>query len=382
MPYNLRTSYADLTKFFQINSCSLLTSEEDIITNNLTSKSIFKFIGKCGHNTETKLRIIKTSNYSFLCKKCKNELISNKYKNNKNYGIKRGIEIETNSFNYIKQFLIGKIDFHRTYEGCRADIIIRPLNSKEDKWLPIQLKGATFNEKNQCRFRHVNNYNNYLMCCIGITNTNYKLWMFNGSLCSQYNGITISLNSKKYSIYEVSYDKIIDKLINCYNDNNYSYVSYNDSMIPVAKNCKTEHFNRIKRNEYLSLHINIHYSHEMNNIYDCIINGLKVQDKTGHPHRYGISFGINKKLNKKSIPYEEGDVNIFWLHIPNSSKFYVIPESLLIKHNYIKTFNQSGKTTLILFPESGKRKNSKQWSQTYLFDYNTLDIKKLKEILL
>ena len=383
MPYKLRTPYNDVVKFFEKEGCKLITTEEEIISVPLNFNSKFKYIPQCGHHHVVQFRSFKTTPYGRLCPKCQHKKTSEKYKQNMNYGIHHGIKIETESFNYIIQFLSNKIDFHRTYEGCHADIIVRPLNSQEDKWLPVQLKGATFNDKNTCRFRHVDDYNKYLMCCIGMKNDTYKIWMFNGSLCLNLNGVTISPNSKTYSKYEVSSDKIIEKLLESYNDaDNFTYISYATSMIPVAPKCKTEHCNRMKRSEYLSDYFDISYSNEMNNIYDCKINNVRVQDKSGHPHRSGISFGINKKLHKKSIPYEKGDIDIYWLHVPNSSKFYVIPENVLIFHNFIKTPTQHGKLVLILFPEPGQRKNSKEWAQEYLFDYKNLNIAKLKTLFM
>jgi hypothetical protein len=152
-------------------------------------------------------------------------------------------------------------------------------------------------------------------------------------------------------------------------------------MIPVAPKCQTEHTNRMKRFSYISNLFKIIYSNEMNTIYDCIINTLKIQDKSGQEHRSGVSFGINKKINKKGVPYEKGEIDIFWLHVPNSTKFYVIPEIILINEEYIKTVNQKGKCSILLFPEPGKRKNKKTWAQEYLFDYNNLELEKLQKIL-
>ena len=379
----MRIKYNEILKIFENENCTLITSEKDIIDNSLNCRSLFKYIAQCTHEREICFSDFKNKGVGRICKLCQYKNTSTKYKQNKNYGIHQGIKIENITTDILLKIFADKIDFHHTYEGCHADFIIRPLNCNENKWLPIQVKGATFNYKNVCRFRHVNNYDKYLMCCIGIKESEFKLWLFNGTICKNYNGVTICPKSITYSKYELQPDNIIDYLLKCYNDiHNYIHITYNFAMTPVSIKCKTEHCNRIKRFEYLSQYLKIIYSNKMNTIYDCIINDLKVQDKSGQKHRFGISFGVNKKHNKKAIPYEKGDIDIYWLYIPDTSKFYIIPEYILIKEGFIKTSNQLGKKCIILFPEQGKRKNNKSWANDYLFDYNNLNIEKIKYLFI
>ena len=377
----MRIKYNDIKALYEQEKCTLLTTEEEIKSNSMDCRSLFKYIAQCGHEREMIFSNFKKTKYGRNCKVCENKKTSEKYKQNNNYGIYRGIKIENKTTAILETIFINNFEYHHTYEGCHADYIIKPLNSTEDKWLPIQVKGATCDNQNYYRFRHVNNYDKYLMCCVGIKEDEFKFWLFNGSICNKYDGITITKNSKNYSKYELTQDKIVSYILDCYNNSNdFIYISYTNSMIPVAPKCQTEHTNRIKRFSYISNLFEIIYSNEMNNIYDCIINGLKVQDKSGYSHRFGISFGINKKINKKSVPYDNGEIDIFWLHVPNSTKFYVIPELILINEGYIKTANQEGKCSILLFPEQGKRKNTKSWAQKYLFDYNNLEFKKLQEL--
>jgi len=87
----------------------------------------------------------------------------------------------------------NQIDFKRTGEGCRADVLVRPLGEKEDKWLPVQIKTTLkpYKYKNytQYGFKQVGKYDRYLMCCICINEQ--KFWLMNG--CRLYNmvGLTI-----------------------------------------------------------------------------------------------------------------------------------------------------------------------------------------------
>ena len=54
------------------------------------------------------------------------------------------IKIEADCINYLKNILTNKFDFVRLFDGCKADIAIKPKNipADVDEWIGIQIKST------------------------------------------------------------------------------------------------------------------------------------------------------------------------------------------------------------------------------------------------
>lgn len=120
-------------------------------------------------------------------------------------------------------------------------------------------------------------------------------------------------------------------------------------------------------------------------VYDFKIGDKKIQEKVGgHPHKnlntYHFSFSkMNGRIKgkKKRQTYEIGDCDFYWLNCKNSSKFYVIPENILIEKGYIGNLDKKIKSITI-----SKTNKKTFWTEDYFFDYENLDKTKLCKILL
>ena len=120
-------------------------------------------------------------------------------------------------------------------------------------------------------------------------------------------------------------------------------------------------------------------------VYDFKIGDKKIQEKVGgylHKNVNSHHFSFSKMKGRiegkrKRQTYEVGDCDFYWLNCKNTSKFYVIPESILIEKGYIG--NSDGKIKSITISKTNKKTF---WTEDYFFDYDNLDKDKLCKILL
>jgi hypothetical protein len=297
------------------------------------------------------------------------------------------IMIETECISYIKNILSEKFNFIRLFDGCKADIAIKPksTDSDIDEWIGIQVKSTQKKVKNNTsdayKFDLSKDYENFIIICICLEDKN--TWIFENNLVSHLkNGLTIGNNSK-YNKYKID-NNIIDILETYYNNSGIQKYFLGELDTPASKNTQTEYEYRKKREE------NIKFLNFINNemeglVYDFKIGDKKIQEKVGgHPHKntntYHFSFSKMKcriEGKRKRQTYEIGDCDFYWLNCKNSSKFYVIPEKILIEKGYIG--NSDGKIKSITMSKTNKKTF---WTEDYLFDYNNLDKDTLCKILL
>lgn len=92
---------------------------------------------------------------------------------------------------------------------------------------------------------------------------------------------------------------------------------------------------------------------------------------------------MRKTKNKKEKkPYDEKDNDIYWFHIIDTTLFYIIPNYIMIKLKYLKTDSEYGKSAVLLYPNYNGKKNILSLElNDYLFDYNNIDIVKIKHLL-
>ena len=109
--------------------------------------------------------------------------------------------IEADCINYLKNILSDKFDFVRLFDGCKADIAIKPksLLSNTDEWLGIQIKSTQKKVRNNTseayRFDLSKDYENFIIICICLEDKN--TWIFENSSVSHIkSGLAISNNSK------------------------------------------------------------------------------------------------------------------------------------------------------------------------------------------
>lgn len=295
--------------------------------------------------------------------------------------------IEAECIKYLKNILSDKFDFVRLFDGCKADIAIKPktLPNDIDKWIGIQVKSTQKKVKNNTseayKFDLSKDYENFIIICICLEDKNS--WIFENSLVKHIkSGLTIS-NSSKYNKYKTN-NNIIDILEGYYNNSIIQKFSLGILDTPGSKNIQTEYEYRKKREEKIKF-LNFINNDMEGLVFDFKIGDKKIQEKVGgHPHKnentYHFNFSkTNGRIEGKRIrkTYEIGDCDIYWLNCKNTSKFYVIPENILIEKGYIG--NSDGKIKSITISKTNKQVF---WTEDYLFNYDNLDKDKLCKILL
>ena len=297
------------------------------------------------------------------------------------------IMIEAKCIDYLKNTLLNKFEFIRLFDGCKADIAIKPkyISPDVDEWIGIQVKSTEKKVKNNTsygyKFDLSKDYENFIIICICLEDK--KSWIFENNLISHIkSGLTISDNSK-YNQYKIE-NNIESILENYYNNISIKKFILDELNTPGSKNTQTEYEYRKIREEKITFLDFI--NNEMEGlVYDFKIGDKKIQEKVGgYPHKnintYHFTFSKMKgRIEGKKIrqTYEIGDCDFYWLNCKNSSIFYVIPESILIEKRYIG--NSDGKIKSITISKTNKKIF---WTEDYLFNYENLDKEKLCKILL
>ena len=186
--------------------------------------------------------------------------------------------------------------------------------------------------------------------------------------------IKISIKSK-YNHYEVTPDNIKEKLMNFYeNIPNFQFDILNT---PTSDTQKQEQHYRKLREEKLDF-LKFIYPEFEGTVYDFKIFDKKVQEKVGFickNNTESFGFHISKNDGRKSnCSYKVGDNAVYWLHCKNTSRFYVIPESILIENGFI---GDNCKQHIYISPTNLNTK----WTDEYLFNYENIDKERLLQLL-
>lgn len=118
--------------------------------------------------------------------------------------------------------------------------------------------------------------------------------------------------------------------------------------------------------------------------YDFIINGHKVQEKVATPMKDRPQSFIatlhrsNGKHNsiRQFQPYEKGENDYYWINIPSTTTFYLIPEHALMKEGYIK-FQDKEPGKRFLYLNLNAEIN---WYCKYRHDYKKTCVDKIKQL--
>ena len=224
-------------------------------------------------------------------------------------------------------------------------------------------------------------YNEQLIICI--SNTDNKIWGFENNDIYNINSVLqihISNNSK-YNKFEIT-SNVEEFILNKYN-NKYLLFEKKFLLNQLSNTTLIEYNYRNLRKEKINFIDFIENDHQ-GEVFDFKVGNKKIQEKVGHYvnntekkiyNYFDFNLTKNNGKNNKKIPYEIGDNDFYWLNCNNSSVFYIIPESILIKYKYI------GKKTSIITSNVNK---NKKWLNEFKFDYNNLenDKEKICKILL
>jgi len=350
-------------------------SKEEFDESYKNNNCKIKYTACCGHENIVSYKNFTTLNQGLNCPKCVNKNTGEKLKEFRVGDNKNSCLQELKCINYVKTLISDKFAIIKTFDGCKADIVIKTIYEEHDLWLGIQVK-TTYKKTNreQYYFRLNNGqYNNCILLCI--CEEDKKMWLIP---YEEVNGLkTIGIAQKsKYNKYEVTSENLIKKLQVYYDST--TKINLNILNTPTSKSQQQEQ-------EYRNLReTKIDFIDFINNeveglVYDFKIGEKKVQEKVGsiiHGNHNSFSFNLIKykcRVQGKCInkSYEEGDNDLYWLHCKNR-KFYVIPEKELIDNGYI-----GNKLNLYVSPTN----DNTEWCNKYLFDYDNIDKERLLQII-
>ena len=372
-------TYEDVVKKFLDKNCIVTMNKEEFILNYKNNNCKIKYNASCGHENNVSYKNFNTLNQGINCPKCVNKNISCKLKelysnDNKLSSLKQ----EFKCINYFKDLIKDHFTTIKSFDGCKADIVIKSYEEIEDLWLGIQVKTTNQKtDKNQYYFRLNNGkYDDCLLLCL--CDEDKKMWLIPYEEVTGLKTIGIAQKSK-YNKYEVNKETLIEKL-------NYYYTLINKFEFKILDTPTSK--SQQQEQEYRNIReTQIDFIKFINNdmegfVYDFMIGSKKVQEKVGsiiHENNNSYMFTLTKydcridgKCKNKS--YEKGDNDLYWLNCKNG-KFYVIPEDALLENDYIG--KECKKEKLYV---SSTNQNT-EWCNKYLFDYNNVDKEKLLNLV-
>jgi hypothetical protein len=387
--------YAKLThekcaKVFEDNGCKINITKEGFEINDMNISSNIEYYATCGHLNNTRFSHFKSDGYGRLCDKCTKENASintlARYEDNKMLCQ----ETELVGYNIFKELVQDEFDVLRTYEGCLADVIIKPKNIESDEWISVQLK-STKGKGSQNRYMFVlqTEYKNMVLCCI--SNSDQKIWLFDSQSIPKVGSLGITKNNEssksKYDKFETDASELSNNLKGFYLSE--THVTKKDGMTPISESCKTELKYRLLREQKMDF-AKFEYPGLHCSVWDFKLNGFKVQEKTLISEKKGIGlkahFNKHGGKNKERMPYEEGDNQFYIYHYQDQNKFYLLPEIVLINDGIVKTRDCAGKKQMVLYPmlsldEAKQKKYKTADYNKYIYSYDSPeDMAKVKTI--
>ena len=261
---------------------------------------------------------------------------------------------------------LDTIDCCSLVEGTDADLAIRPNNVEDDQYMKIQCKCSTGKVPTFCMNKNV--YPDSVIILHDMREIE-QYWVITPNELEALRCICIRGSTGKYAKYSVKPEQLGEKIKEIYQTDVRKFTR-EACLTPKCKEGQLE-YTHVKRRE--SVLPNLTYEHPGTYSHtDCIINGLKVQDKVKNPrkNRNGNSFlfVLQKRVNNKRTNYDIGDNDLYWCYLNDTNKFYVFPENKLKKDNKIRR-------NITLYADHSKLTNRSRdiWTKDYQFDYRTIN---------
>jgi hypothetical protein len=296
--------------------CVLLTDQKE--HNHIDSKTLLDIKLKCDHVITSSLSSLQKRKH-LQCDNCIHNSMTD-YFYDKEARVAFGNIVEHNTFQYLIPLLSSIFEVKKTHEGCRADMVIRPIGIQLDEWLGIQLKTRSSVNVSQYSFSKLGNYKDEVI--ILTTYPQPNIWVFEPGIIKQ-NSLSIGLQKSKYDIYKTPPDFLGIKLQEIYSKG-YNKQSLEVWNTPITICQKIEHELRLRREKWLGSEFTIDYPQMDGAKFDVIINGYKIQDKFADKAQHANSFYV--KFDSK---YIQGDNSFYWINKHDGS-FYLIPEEQLL----------------------------------------------------
>jgi len=371
-----RLTYEKLQEEVEAKECKLLTTEQefkDVI--GVPSKAFYTITASCGHTNRVKYDMFKAQNCGMVCKDCMLKRMEEQYVVMKNDISHHGQEIEYKGFVKLREILKEWFVVSKMVEGTLADFAIKPLNVEDDLWMPIQLKvtiGPNALHSNNYAFIIHKDYPD--MTIVLFSTKDSKMWLLNGNDVLGEKRICIGSKKSKNAKYHVTntqaqFQKAYDIMTL------YGLDSLND---PISKNQKREQYYRRMREEKLP-YLSFEYPERDGLPYDFTVNGVKVQEKVASLKRTGFDIAIKRK---NTGHYHKGDADIYWINMPNSKWFFLIPEAAMINYKCVADGANTCIDRMTFYPENTSLMAKYQWTNKYKFSYDDVTEEEMSKIFL
>ena len=363
-------TYEIVKKTYENKQCELLTTKEDFIKvkDEVGMHKLFlKIKASCGHIIENSLyNNFKDKGTGVVCKDCHIKQYTENCKNDD--GELKIMVIEQNGINLIKQLCNKFLNIIKTRECCEADILLKPINASQDKWLRVQLKTSEANGNYNFKATRTNGrkYKNMIILLVHIPDK--KFWIIDHKDI-EVTTIMMGKKKSKYDKYEVT--DIATSLLEWYNKDIYN-VPFEIGNTPQSPTSQIEYEFVLHREEKIKF-IKFTNNEIDGLVYDFKIGTSRIQEKVLSPHKKNNNtyVHIHKSLTQDGEqtkqPYKQGDNDFYWLNLKNKKDFYVVPEEKLIRGGVIATKDQKGMTKFNLTT------NQKWLEDDYKFDYDTIN---------
>jgi hypothetical protein len=366
-------TYDEVNTMFGQYGCKLYTSEDEYNTVRVKSKMLMKFKASCEHDNTVTLTNFLAKKTGVLCKSCVHmntaKLLKDKHRNESKDAPTHSI-LEYEGFKLFKEAISDEFDMINTYEGCNADILIKPKYLTNDKWMFLQMKCTKQSVHGLYTFAIMNkNYDNCELICICLDEA--KIWALDHTCGIGKNKINIGLTKKsEYFKYQLPLELLIEKLHITFCTAKRFCSKYGNT--PTTIVCQQEQlYNRFleKNMPYLM----IEYPDIQATKTDAFINKNNIQFKVASIRRGRIDTYVafmSIRVNKTKH-YKKGDNDFYWIWLKNDFvNFHIFPEDVLIQ----KKFILSGDMTTALHGISITKNN---WTQCYKYSVEDPDIENM-----
>lgn len=382
----VKRTYQGVVSLFENEKCKMLNTEDEFNEiSKLGGNPKYKYTASCGHEHSVFFNVFLNRKTGVLCPKCVIERNNKTAKENMSKDKLKNIKLELSCINYFISLVDASFDIVKAFDGCKADMIMKPKTVTENDWLGIQVK-STGLSKMGYGFHLSKEYENCIILLI--SETDKRMWAIPYSDVEGKMKISIGKGESKYSNYEVTTDTVCDVFTRLYKDTQKTEIEILNTPICIYQ-AREQEFRKYRESK-------IDFIEFINNgmegyVYDFMISELKVQEKVAgalseRPHTF--SFGLVKNNGstchkRTQIQYNTGDNDIYWLNCGDKKHFYIIPEKPLIERGYVGNTitEKSIKKSLKLTPTTQRHSQQTEWLTNYLFDYENIDKERLLSLI-
>lgn len=398
-----RYAYHDIVSLFQSKGCRVLSTEADFLAqytpdkqDNTDStggtrrapKRWVRIVAQCGHVVpKCIIETFHARGTGQSCADCRRREVAAKSRQRHASFSTRHVfhNCETFHTEYkgicVIQDALSRFGLStaRLSEGALADIAVRPCGLDADEWLPVQVKVTKQPREGIVSFHISNKYRD--MPIVFVCLNPERTWVIDGNKLLHQSWISIGVkSSRKYpDAAQTDAQHLAQTLRQMYDQGH--RLSLEDTKRPIAAACKTEMVFATLREEKASPCANFYSYPDINNgVTDFTVNGLRVQEKVAQFVSPGTRGGrlvvwLRKRggtTSRKPSPYAQGDNAFYWIHHPDKSGFFLLPEQVLLDRGYVG--RRSG--TLHL-PNPSQRLSraptTPHWALPFFFSYQDVD---------